>query len=236
MSPIVRGIDRSFGASSVSTPAYIAYRHYVEDLERLIDLEYGNLNFRHAKIVLKVQSLPAVSKIARRKMSDEALDVVRQSLERSWGMLRTCWIPIDLDPYITEFNASVPITAYYATFHAALAAIAATSQRGRSAHRTTLNDLSTLITKKNLPWPWSAQCKGCTPLGNVEHLGFPCEVVDINALTRLSDEELPHRLGALLKTTRTKELEIRFKKRRNEIQKDGRKNLRQDEKLTISSD
>ena len=226
----------SWGGSlptSSSTTAFTTYRNYVEDLERIISLEYGPLDARHAAIVAAFQDMPLAAKLGKRNLSTGTLQEVRQSLERSWGMLRACWMPLEFDAYVTEFNASVPITVYYATYHAALAAIAATNHRGNSSHRTTLNELSTIVSKKLLPWPWSTQCTGPDVQDEFVFIGFRGDISAVSPLQGLSDGELTNRLGAMLKTTRKKELDRRFVERRKSLQKSNRKNLTRTEKTHI---
>jgi hypothetical protein len=51
----------------------------------------------------------------------------------------------------------------------------------------------------------------------------------------LPDDDLAHRLGALLKSTREKELKSRFEGERKRIQKVNRKNLKIDEKRKMAT-
>jgi hypothetical protein len=144
------------------------------------------------------------------------------------------WVPLDLEEFITEFNATIPITAYYAAFHAVLATVAATSHRGNRSHRTTLNDASTLVGRELLPWPWSAACDGCPQLGEAVFKGFPHAIDGVHPFKSLSDSDLAHRLGALLKSTRDKELDVRFDGERKKLLKLNRKNLKREEKRKMA--
>ena len=235
MSPILVGLADYFAEHREAEPAFTAYRNYVEDLERTIALDYGEVDQRHLAIVAATRALPAVSKMSKRTLTPEELADVRKCLERAWGMLRAMWVPLDLGEFITEFNATIPITAYYAAYHAVLATMAATSHRGNDSHRTTLNDASSLVGRQLLPWPWSATCEGCPQLGEEVFNGFPHAVDEVHPFQSLSDDDLAHRLGALLKSTREKELKSRFDGERKKIQKVNRKNLKIDEKRKMAT-
>lgn len=232
--PILQGISEYLARHREAEPAFTAYRNYVEDLERIIALDYGDINQRHAAIVGATLALPAVTKLSQRTLTPEELADVKRCLERAWGMLRAMWVPLDFEEFITEFNATIPITAYYSAFHAVLATVAATSHRGNDSHRTTLNDASMLIGRGLLPWPWSATCTGCPQLGEELFTGFPHVIDEVHPFKSLSNDDLAHRLGALLKSTRVKELDLRFDGERKRIQKANRKNLKKDEKRRMS--
>ena len=234
MAPIVAGLSDYFARHRQAEPAFTAYRNYVEDLERIIALEYGSLEQRHAAIVAVTLDLPAVGKLSKRALTTDELADVKQCLERAWGMLRAMWVPLDLEVFITEFNATIPITAYYAAFHAILATMAATSHRGNDSHRTTLNDASTLVGRELLPWPWSSMCEGCPQLGEEVFKGFPHAVDGVHPFKSLPDNDLAHRLGALLKSTRDKLLAGRFDSERKKLLKVNRKNLKPDEKRKMA--
>ena len=234
MPPILVGLADYFARHRDAEPAFTAYRNYVEDLERIVALEYGEAEKRHAAIVACVRALPAVGKMSKRALTPDELVDVKKCLERTWGMLRAMWVPLDLEEFITEFNATIPITAYYAAYHAALATIAATSHRGNDSHRTTLNDAAKLVGRQLLPWPWSATCEGCPQLDEEIFKGFPHAIDEVHPLQTLSDDDVAHRLGALLKSTREKELKSRFEGERKRIQKFNRKNLKTDEKRAMA--
>lgn len=234
MPPILVGLSDYFARHRDAEPAFTTYRNYVEDLERILELEFGNIERRLSAIVESVLALPAVLKLSKRALTPDDLDDVRQSLERAWGMLRAMWVPLDLEEFITEFNATIPITAYYAAYHAILATVSATSHRGNNSHRTTLNDASTLVARELLPWPWSSTCEGCPQLDEEVFNGFPHAINEVHPFKSLSDEDLAHRLGALLKSTREKELDLRFDNERKKLLKVNRKNLKRDEKRRMA--
>ncbi|MCU1363476.1 MAG: hypothetical protein JWM55_1304 [Acidimicrobiaceae bacterium] len=235
MPPILVGLADYFAKHREAEPAFTAYRNYVEDLERIIALDYGSVEERHAAIVAATRVLPAVAKLTKRTLTPEELADVKKCLERAWGMLRAMWVPLDLDEFITEFNSTIPITSYYAAYHALLATTAATSHRGNTTHRATLNDASALVGRQLLPWPWSSTCEGCPQLGEETFKGFARPIDEVHVFTALSDDELPHRLGGLLKSTRDKELGARFDNERKRIQKVNRKNLKAGEKRKMAS-
>jgi hypothetical protein len=234
MSPILPGLSDYFAKHRDAEPAFTAYRNYVEDLERVIALNYGDVDQRHVAIVDATRALPAVGKMSKRTLSPDELADVKQCLERAWGMLRAMWVPLDLEEFITEFNATIPITTYYAAFHAVLAAMAATSHRGNNSHRTTLNDASTLVGRQLLPWPWSSTCEGCPQLDEELFKGFPHAIDEVHPFKSLSDDDLAHRLGGLLKSTRVKELDARFESERKKLLKSNRKNLKREEKRKMA--
>lgn len=147
MPPYQVGVSEYFSEHRETEPEFTAYRPYVEDLERLVALEYGDFDQRHAAIAAATTALPAVSKLRKRALGPDEIFDVKLCLERAWGTLRAMWVPLDLEEFITEFNATIPITAYYAAYHAVLATMAATSHRGKYSHRTTLNDASTLVAR-----------------------------------------------------------------------------------------
>lgn len=236
MPQIVTGLSDYFARHREADPEYTTYRNYVEDLERLIAADFGDVDHRHTAIAKSVRAVPAVLKMSQRKLSADALADVKLCLERAWGMLRATWSPLDIDDYIIEFNATIPVTGYYSIYHGLLATIAAVSQRGNHSHRTTLNDASTLVRRSLFPWPWSARCFGCPQLGEEKFEGFPHSVDQVHPLETLNDDEIEHRLGALLKSTRRKELDSRFEDQRTRLRKMHRKNLRKDEKRKMDAD
>lgn len=222
----------SVSGDSEYAPAFAAYRNYVAGISRLVEIEFGTDVDWLSSLVTVARDLRAVRTMDRRSR-DEVLLEIEASLQRAWGLLRALRVA-DLDPFIPEFNATIPTNAYYAVYHALRAAKLALDGVAFTDHRPALNWAAQVVKRELLPWPWSARCGGCTSIGEAVFGGFPTAPVQVHPLATVGDLELPDRFGGLLRTTRSKELEKRFDKRRSELNKVGRKNLSRDVKVDIA--
>lgn len=217
---------------SEHSQSFVAYRNYVGGLNRLVEISYGAGSLQLPELVAASRELRAVGAVDRRNR-DEVLSEIEVSLQRAWGMLRAQRVA-DLDTFIPEFNATIPTQAYYAVYHALRAAKLALDGSGFAEHRPALNWAAQIVKRGLLPWPWSAWCGGCTTVEDPTFGGFPDAPLLMHPLASVRDSELPDRYGALLRTTRSKELQKRYEKKRAELSKLGRKNLSREMKIDVS--
>lgn len=91
-------------------PAFAAYRNYVTGVSRLVEIEFGTDVDWLSGLVTVARDLRVVRTMDRRSR-DEVLLEVEASLQRSRGLLRALRVA-DLDPFIPEFNATIPTNAY----------------------------------------------------------------------------------------------------------------------------
>lgn len=226
MAPIVTDLN-AWGEENEHSKSFSTYRNYVEALTRVVTDIYGPVRVR-ANIDAALSSFPANRGASRFVLDQTTARAVQRSLGRSWGLLRAASMPAEFDDFVPEFNAMIPVAAYYAVFHALHAAIPVVlGHPGPLQHRPLLNDASTLAGRGLLPWPWSAMCSGWPEGAAEQYAGFPATPSGSSNLANLEVDALPDRVAQLLRTTRSNELERRFEEARKKGKRTGRtrKNL-----------
>lgn len=236
MAPIVTDLSAWSDDNEHSKP-FSTYRNYVEALTRIAADTYGP-RFVRNNIDAALTGLAAGRGGAARALDPTTTQEVRRSLERSWGLLRAAWMPGEFDDFVPEFNAMIPVAAYYAVFHGLHAAIPTVlGHPGPETHRGVLNDASALVGRGLLPWPWSAMCSGLPDEGEEIYSGFPATPSASSNLANLEAVALPDRIAQLLRTTRGNELDRRFDDERKRGKRPGRsrRNLTSQHKRDVAT-
>ena len=213
-----------------------AYANYFEDMAEAIRRRYGTEN-PVPGVSAAVHALPAVTKIQRRSLSVREQYALEVALRKSWGTLRRLDREVsDEEAYDEEVNAWIPIQAYYATYHAILAAAVASGQTTPSNHAAALNQAGALVARGVLPAPWDAFCTGCPQTGTVQFKYLNPTSDGVHVLSSPSTGSSDNRLAMFLRTTREKELDQRFSQERTRNLAPGRtrRNLSREHKEKIA--
>lgn len=168
--------DREEQTEADPAIAFATYRNYLSALDGSIDLAYRGAGGRHIVLAREQAALPRFLSIRRRDGVDE--HAVRGALFAAWHTEAVLAMPSELsNATLVRFtNQWAPVQAYYAMQGLWRAWFIASQDRSPKTHRSTLEQVSEVVARGVLPWPWSATCSGDPSFSRAQLHGFPEEV------------------------------------------------------------
>ena len=204
---------------------YRAYVNYFEDLAGVVGGLYGV----GESLVVGVHSGIAQHlgvgrvRVQRRNLDITQRRLVETSFRKSWSMLRRLDRELeDEEFYDEEANAWIPEQAYYAIFHGVLGFAAASGQTQPQAHAGVLKLVGKEVTRGALPRPWDAWCSGCPQTHTVKFGDVTPRGGSVHPLSSPHPATSEDRIAMFLRTTRSKEMDRRFKEERKRNVNPGR--------------
>ena len=214
--------------------SFLAYLHYMEDLAGVVAGLYG---FGPEGVYQSLGLHPPVRRLPSRPPSPAETRALYEALGQAWTQLAAIDNAVDERHYDRQANAVVPGLATGAVAAAAQALALASGDRVGADRDDALAYLGERVGEELLPYPWSAFCVGCPPLGVVEWGGaaLPGEFVSVFAVPDPHSSDA--RLAMLLRTTRSRVLERRFAEERQTDVRPGRtrRNLTREHKELIAA-
>lgn len=190
---------------------FTAYRNYVEDLAGAVGGRYGLAETLIDGIYTAVGQLPAVKRVQRRRMGNDELQALHSTLRSAWARQRSMEREVaDDDFFDEEANAILPMQAYYVIYHSARAYAIASGQPVPRDHAAALKLLSKDVGRGVFPYPWNATCSGCPQLNTAQFAGLN-SVDEVHVWSTPDPDTTEDRLAMFLRTTRSKELDRRFR-------------------------
>ena len=200
-----------------------AYLNYFEDLAGVIGGLYGLDESLASGIHNAVGAHPPTWRIQRRVPDATRSANVERSFRKSWGTLRRLDREVgDPEFFDEEANAWIPAQAYYTVYHAILGFAAASGQSVPRDHAAALRLAGKEVVSGALPAPWDAWCEGCPHTESHRFGGLLPSGEAVHVLSSPDPWTSDDRLAMLLRTTRKKELDRRFRQERERKVAPGR--------------
>src|SRR5437588_1007909 len=179
-----------------------AYVNYIEDLAGSIGGRYGLQASLVQGVHDAVAAHPPVHRIQRRNIDQSAYAAWQKAIRKSWGQLRRIHREVaDPDEFDEEANATLPVQAYYAVYHAVLALTIASRQPTPRDHAAALKVVGQEVMRGRLPYPWDIACTGCPQLGSHQFHGFASSPDGVHVLARPDPATTDDRVAMFLRTT-----------------------------------
>lgn len=214
-----------------------AYVNYFEDLAGVVGGLYGVGDSLVAGVHSGIAQHLGAGRVQKRNLDVMGRGLVDASFRKSWSMLRRLDLELeDADVFDEEANAWLPAQAYYAVFHAVLGFAAASGQTLPRGHAGTLKLVGKEVTRGALPRPWDAWCSGCPQTGTAKFGGVVPHGDPVHPLSSPHPSTSEDRIAMFLRTTRSKELDRRFReqRKRNVYPGRSRRNLSRQKKEQLA--
>jgi hypothetical protein len=200
---------------------FSTYCNYLLHMDRCLAGEYGVGESFIPSVISVLRGMPKVTKIGRRRPTDDDVKRVRNSWRLAWAKELQLRIPgmfdADVLPYFVQGSG---IHVYYVVYHSARALFCAAGQPVSPQHSKTLSALSSWVKDRAvMPVPWSVASEGGPDRAAMKVFGKPPHASTSNGISSLSNpssDTVWSSLDMFLCTTRERQIDNRKKQWREQ--------------------